>query len=121
MGKFHFICALWSVRKSGWCLSRRRRERSDFFNLDPQRWAESGGVCGFWAERQRKALLISILFCRGAFAASASRLAFRRRVVKDYDMITRRSLVLRQKDAGKDLSVRFYGQNQLGHGFQVSI
>ena len=38
--------------------------RSDFFNLDPQRWAGSGGVCGFSAERQRKTLLISILVCR---------------------------------------------------------
>jgi hypothetical protein len=69
--------------------------RSDFFNLDPQRWAGSGGVCGFRAECQRKALLISILFCRALLQRKplASRLPFSWRVVKDYEMITRRNLV----------------------------
>lgn len=117
MEKFHFIRPLWSVRKSGWCPSEEADQT--FFNLDPQRWAESGGVCGFRAERQRKALLISILFCR-ALLHRASRLAFRRRAVKDYNMNTRRNLVP-SKGRRQELSVLFYRQNQLAHGLSFHL
>jgi hypothetical protein len=49
-------------------------------------------------------------------------MAFRWRVVKDYDMITRRKTLRRQKDAGESYRREwFYGQNQLARGFQVSI
>jgi hypothetical protein len=41
------------------------------------------------------------IILQGALAEKASRMAFRWRVVKDYDMITRRKTLRRQKDAGE--------------------